>query len=34
MAAREQLGPRFDFAWEAGKALTLEEAAALALGKK
>jgi len=30
--AREQLGPRFDLAWEAGKALTLEEAADLALG--
>jgi len=33
MAAREQLGPRFDFSWEAGKALTLEEAAALVLGE-
>jgi hypothetical protein len=33
-AAREQLGARFDLGWEAGKALTLEEAAALVLGKK
>jgi predicted ATPase/class 3 adenylate cyclase len=30
-AARERLGAGFDLAWEGGKALTLEEAAALAL---
>jgi predicted ATPase len=31
-ATRDELGPGFDPAWEAGKALPLEEAAALALG--
>jgi predicted ATPase/class 3 adenylate cyclase len=33
-ASRERLGPRFEAEWEAGKALTLEEAAALALGQQ
>jgi predicted ATPase len=32
--AQERLGLRFDLEWEAGKALTLEEAAALALGEE
>jgi predicted ATPase/class 3 adenylate cyclase len=31
-AAREQLGPRFNSAWQAGRVLTLDQAASLALG--
>ena len=30
-AARERLGPRFDAEWESGRALTIDEAVALAL---
>lgn len=33
-ASRERLGPRFEVEWEAGKALTLDEAAVLALGER
>jgi predicted ATPase len=33
-ASRERLGPRFEAEWEAGKALTFDEAAALALGER
>jgi predicted ATPase/class 3 adenylate cyclase len=32
-ASRERLGDRFEVEWEAGKALTLDEGAALALGE-
>jgi hypothetical protein len=33
-ASRERLGHRFEVEWEAGKALTLDEAAVLALGER